>query len=100
MTNRKVSTITTILLALVMTPTVVFGAQATIRPRFFSLVPSENHKTNDVLWEWRPQVTIPALKITTSKRGEAKLDAQILTSVGGGISFQKLILVSDGNRNK
>lgn len=40
-------------------------------------------------WEWRPIVSIPALKITDSSRDGAKLDAMLLTSVGGGITWQK-----------
>lgn len=41
-------------------------------------------------WKWRPIVTLPALKLTESTRDGAELDALLLTSTGGGISFQKL----------
>jgi len=40
--------------------------------------------------KWRPVVTIPAIKLTQSSRDNAKLDATILTQVGGGVSVQYL----------
>lgn len=40
---------------------------------------------------WRPVVTLPAIKITGSTRPNAKIDAQVLTAVGGGISRQRLV---------
>lgn len=50
-------------------------------------------------WEWRPTVQLPALKIlraaesapNTQNSSDAIISAQILTSVGGGISRQHLI---------
>lgn len=95
MTSRQLSTTTLLLIVLIIGPGVVLGAQGNSRPRFFSSVPLDGKTKNDVQWEWRPQITIPALKITKSKRAEAKLDAQILTSVGGGLSLQKLIVVEE-----
>ena len=40
--------------------------------------------------EWRPVVNLPALKLVESSRDDAKVDALLLTSTGGGISWQKL----------
>lgn len=40
--------------------------------------------------EWRPVVTLPALKLVETNREDAKVDALLLTSTGGGISWQKL----------
>jgi len=40
--------------------------------------------------EWRPVVTIPALRLTQSTRANAVVDAFLLTSVGGGLSWQRL----------
>ncbi len=39
---------------------------------------------------WRAVAAIPAIKVTESTRENALLDASVLTSVGGGISWQKL----------
>ena len=39
---------------------------------------------------WRPVVNLPALKLTESVRPDAQVDGQVLTSVGGGISVQRL----------
>lgn len=39
---------------------------------------------------WRPVVTLPALKLVETSREDAKIDALLLTSTGGGISWQKL----------
>ena len=41
-------------------------------------------------WEWRPTVTLPAFKIVESTREDSKIDVFVLSSVGGGISYQKL----------
>jgi hypothetical protein len=39
---------------------------------------------------WRPLVNIPALKLVQSTRPNAKVDVFLLTSVGGGLSYEKL----------
>jgi len=41
-------------------------------------------------WEWRPNVTLPAFKLLESSRENSNIDVFVLTSVGGGISYQKL----------
>jgi len=41
-------------------------------------------------WEWRPTVTLPAFKIVESTREDSNIDVFVLSSVGGGISYQKL----------
>ena len=51
-------------------------------------------------WQWRPIVSLPALKLTESTRAGAKLDALLLTSTGGGISVQKLIFDETDKRWK
>jgi|SoiMethySBSTD1v2_1073268.scaffolds.fasta_scaffold492002_2 hypothetical protein len=48
--------------------------------------------------EWRPNVTIPALKIVESSRENAKADALLLVSTGGGISWQKLTFDAASNK--
>jgi hypothetical protein len=40
--------------------------------------------------ELRPVVHIPALRVTKSTRPDAQLDAAVLTSVGGGASWEQL----------
>ena len=47
--------------------------------------------------EWRPLVSLPALKITESTRPNTKVDALLLTSVGGGISLQYLEEYTDNS---
>jgi hypothetical protein len=66
--------------------------------KFFSSVPPPAPKSDQPglpavgseKWELRPIVTIPALKITESTREDAKVDVFLLTSTGGGISYQHL----------
>ena len=41
-------------------------------------------------WEFRPTVTLPAFKLVESTREDSNVDVFVLTSVGGGISLQKL----------
>lgn len=48
---------------------------------------------------FRPQVAIPAFKLIESSREDAKIDALVLTSVGGGISLQKIKEVTVTNTN-
>ncbi|KAA3597449.1 MAG: hypothetical protein DWQ06_13680 [Calditrichaeota bacterium] len=58
---------------------------------FFSPIPkpdSTDMKTKKC--KWRPSAVLPAFKITESSRDNSKVDVSILTSVGGGISLQKL----------
>ncbi|MEQ9264596.1 MAG: hypothetical protein RLN81_05205 [Balneolaceae bacterium] len=43
-------------------------------------------KTN----KFRPVIVLPAFKIVESSRSDAKIDAQVLTSTGGGVSYQML----------
>jgi hypothetical protein len=40
--------------------------------------------------EWRPIISIPALKISKSVRDNSIVDTQLLTSTGGGVSWQML----------
>ena len=40
--------------------------------------------------KWRPSITLPALKLVESSRDDAVVDALVLTSTGGGISYQML----------
>ncbi|MDO9069596.1 MAG: hypothetical protein Q7W05_14235 [Deltaproteobacteria bacterium] len=42
------------------------------------------------VWKWRPIVALPAFKIVESTREDAEVDVFLLTSTGGGISWQKL----------
>jgi len=42
------------------------------------------------IWEWRPVVSIPAIKLTESTRPNASVDGTVLTSVGGGVSLEHL----------
>lgn len=63
---------------------------------FFSIVPKPDPSKIEQAatqgeWKWRPIVTLPALKITESTRPDAKADVFLLTSAGGGISYQRLI---------
>jgi hypothetical protein len=51
-------------------------------------------------WEWRLGVTLPAFKITGSTRPNATVDALLLTSTGGGISWQKLAFKKDDNEKE
>lgn len=39
-------------------------------------------------WEFKPTVQLPGLKLVESTRESAEIDAFILTSVGGGITYQ------------
>ena len=41
-------------------------------------------------WALRPTVTIPAVRLVRSARAGAELDAQLLSSVGGGVTFESL----------
>lgn len=50
-------------------------------------------------WKLRPLVSLPALKITQSTREDAEADVFLLTSTGGGISFQKLEAVPPDQEN-
>lgn len=43
------------------------------------------------IWEFKPTVQIPAIKVTESVRDGAQLDATFLASTGGGITLQKTI---------
>ncbi|MBD1364429.1 hypothetical protein IDJ77_11475 [Mucilaginibacter sp. ZT4R22] len=47
---------------------------------------------------WRPSVVIPALKIVGSDLPNTKVDALLLTSVGGGLTYEKLTW--DEKKNK
>jgi hypothetical protein len=40
--------------------------------------------------KWRPVVSLPAFKLVESSREDAVIDALVLTSTGGGISYQVL----------
>lgn len=67
--------------------------------KFFSPIPKPNEfglqnlGSNSVkAWQWRPIVSLPTLKLTESVRPNTQLDALLLTSVGGGISLQKIKL--------
>lgn len=44
------------------------------------------------IWEFKPTVQIPAIKVTESIRDGAQLDATFLASTGGGITLQKRIV--------
>lgn len=67
--------------------------------KFFSPIPSPIKNTDrlgqvsseEPKWALRPIVVLPALKLTESTRKDAKLDALLLTSTGGGISYQRLV---------
>lgn len=50
--------------------------------------------------EWRPVINLPAFKIVESSRPDAKIDALMLTSTGGGISWQKLEFDTETNKWK
>ncbi len=62
---------------------------------FFAPIPKPDEKIlpteggTKTAWKWRPIVSLPALKLTESSRSDAKVDALLLTSTGGGISLQK-----------
>lgn len=43
------------------------------------------------IWEFKPSVQIPALKLTESNRENAQIDASFLASAGGGITLQRSI---------
>ena len=58
--------------------------------KMFSPVPEAGASIGDTKKEWRPIVNIPAIKIIESQRENAELDALLLTSTGGGISYQKM----------
>jgi len=64
--------------------------------KFFSPIPKPSSQAppidgnNKKQWEWRPIVSLPALKLTKSSRPSAEVDALLLTSTGGGISIQKI----------
>lgn len=68
--------------------------------KFFSPIPKLTQKdfAPATKSEWRPIISLPALKIIQSTRKDAQIDALLLTSTGGGISWQKLKL--DNTTNK
>ena len=43
------------------------------------------------IWEFKPIVQVPALKVTESNRENATLDATMLVSAGGGITLQHTV---------
>ena len=51
---------------------------------------------NRLVWEFKPLVQIPAIRLTESVRENAKVDATFLASAGGGITFQRSALQDDG----
>jgi hypothetical protein len=75
------------------------GRRSPVR-RLFSAIPPpredrleadrSTRSTSFTCAEWRPVVTIPALRVTQSTRANAVVDAFLLTSVGGGLSWQRL----------
>jgi len=65
-------------------------------PKPESSLPTEGGE--EKRWEWRPIVSLPAFKITESTRPDAKVDALLLTSTGGGISIQKLVYNKEKKR--
>ena len=72
--------------------------------KFFSPVPKPTAAlapgTPATRNEWRPVVSLPAMKLVESSRPDAKVDALLLTSTGGGISWQKLKLDAASNKWK
>ena len=44
------------------------------------------------VWRWRPVVALPAIRFTQSAAEDEVLAAGLFTSVGGGISYQHLIV--------
>ena len=73
------------------------GPQRSPVRRLFSAIPQPHEDrlaaarpASFTCTEWRPVVTIPALRLTQSTRANAVVDAFLLTSVGGGLSWQRL----------
>jgi len=71
----------------------IANAQSGLK-KFFSPIPNQSYELTDSIEtsrnEWRPIISLPAFKILESSRPDAKVDALLLTSTGGGISWQKL----------
>lgn len=59
--------------------------------RLFRRLPPPGPDEPTTTWEWRPVITIPALKLTQSVRSGAVADVAVLTSVGGGLSYEELV---------
>lgn len=69
--------------------------------KFFNSIPKPGDRFQDKTKnEWRPIVALPALKIVESSRSDAKVDALLLTSTGGGISWQRLKFDDDSKKWK
>jgi hypothetical protein len=73
------------------------GPSRSVVRRLFSAVPEPREErlaaarpASFTCAQWRPVVTIPALRLTQSTRANAVVDAFLLTSVGGGLSWQRL----------
>lgn len=65
---------------------------------FFRVRPVEMGITEEKpIWEFKPIVQIPAIKVTESTRENAQLDAPFLASTGGGITLQRRIVKNDKN---
>ncbi|MFN8337185.1 MAG: hypothetical protein U0U09_18780 [Cyclobacteriaceae bacterium] len=63
--------------------------------KFFKPIPAvPQERANDTAakkkQEWRPVVALPAIKLVETSREDAKVDALLLTSTGGGICYQWL----------
>lgn len=48
--------------------------------------------TQAAYWQFKPEISIPALKITESTRPGAMLDVTIFTSAGGGVTYERSTL--------
>ncbi len=74
--------------------------------KFFSPIPPLTDKElqaeggSRTKWDWRPAATIPALKLVESSRPNASIDGYMLTSAGGGITYQKLVWESNEDNPK
>ncbi len=65
---------------------------------FFKPRPIESGILNvKPIWEFKPAVQIPVIKVTESVRPQTKLDAAILASAGGGITLQRRIIKNESN---
>ncbi len=51
----------------------------------------------DPIWEFKPTVQVPNLKITESTRENILLDASLIGSIGGGITLQRSIIKNERN---
>lgn len=49
------------------------------------------------IWEFKPTVQIPAIKVTETVRENAQLDATFLASAGGGLTLQRTIIKNGSN---